>query len=701
MRNKLFIIASLLIVASMVLAACGPTTAPTPETIVETVIVEKEGETVVETVVVTVPVEVTEPPAEPVEFNSADPTTFNYIVFGEPETLDPALDYESAGIEVIQNVYDTLIYYNKEQATEFVPQLALEVPSVENGGISADGMTYTFKIRDGVKFHDGTDMTVEDVAYTFQRGLLQGGTFSPQWLLTEPLLGAGVYDVTDLIDPTLAGPDVETLNDDPENLLKVPAEELLATCEKVTSTIVADADAKTVTFKLAQPWAPFVPTLANGWGGIMSKAWTAANGGWDGDCATWQNFYGKTSEQINETQIGSGAMGTGPYKLDHWTKGEEIVLVANEDYWRTEPIWEGGPSGAPVLKKVIIKSVDEFSTRYAMLQAGDADYAAVGSVADWPQMDELTGQVCALEDTNCIPTEDPNQPLELIKDFPTASRSDFFFTFTLNTDGGNNFMGSGELDGNGIPPNFFSDDNIRQAFAYCFNYDVYLSDVLLSEAERSHGVMFPGMDGYQPDAPVYEYDPAKCEELLKASKWTKGPDGWAPDPNGEVSLWDTGFRMTIAYNTGNTARQTMAQIFQTELAALNENFIIEVTGLPWPTYLRNQRARKLPLFPVGWIEDIHVTHNWVQPYAIGTYGNRQALPQELKDTFADLINRAVTEPDPAAREAIYHEFNQVYHEAVTGLILYIVKGRHYQQRWVEGWYGNPIAGNYFYALSKK
>jgi peptide/nickel transport system substrate-binding protein len=365
-------------------------------------------------------------------------------------------------------------------------------------------------------------------------------------------------------------------------------------------------------------------------------------------------------------------------------------------------MWEGGPSGAPSLKKVIIKNVEEFSTRYAMLQAGDADWAVVGSQADWPQMDELTGQVCELEDTNCVPTETPDQPLELIRGYPTATRGDFFFTFTLNTDGGNNFMGSGDLDGNGVPPNFFSDDNVRLGFAHCFNYDLYLSDVLQGEAFRSHGVMFPGMDGYQEDAPVYEYDPAKCEEYLKASKWTKGPDGWVPDPNGEVSLWDTGFRLTIAYNSGNTARQTAAQIFQSELAALNENFIVEVTGLPWPTYLRNQRARKLPLFPVGWIEDIHVTHNWVQPYAIGTYGNRQALPDELQAQFEELITAAVIEPDKAAREAIYHEFNQVYHDAVTGLILFIVNGRHYQQRWVEGWYSNPIAPtHYYYAVSKK
>ncbi len=249
-----------------------------------------------------------------------------------------------------------------------MPWLALEVPSAENGLISADGLTYTFNIRKGVKFHDGTEMTPEDVAYTFQRNLMQGGSASPQWMLMEPFFGIGLADIAELVDPSGA------MVDDPAALAAADPALLLEVCEKVKAAVVADNAAGTVVFTLAQPFAPFLPTIANSWGAVTSKAWISANGGWDGDCATWQNFYGKTSEQINETAIGRGENGTGPFKLDHWTPGEEIVLVANEDYWMTEPAWEGAPTGAPALKTVIKKSIDEFSTRFAMLEAGDADF---------------------------------------------------------------------------------------------------------------------------------------------------------------------------------------------------------------------------------------------------------------------------------------------------------------------------------------
>ena len=256
MRTKLLTVLSVLIIASMVLVACKP------EKIVETVIVKQtemiQGETVIKEVVVTA----TPEPVVAKEFKSKDPTTLVDLWIGEPETLDPAIDYENAGITIILNVYDTLITYNHDKPADFLPALATEVPSLENGGISADGKTITFKIRSGVKFHDGMEMTVEDVAYTFQRGLLQGGTVTPQWLLTEPLFGVGLSDVAELVDPS------GDLDDSPEDLKAADPALLKAACEQVMAAIVADAAAGTVTFHLVVPWAPFIPTMANGWGAV-------------------------------------------------------------------------------------------------------------------------------------------------------------------------------------------------------------------------------------------------------------------------------------------------------------------------------------------------------------------------------------------------------------------------------------------------
>jgi peptide/nickel transport system substrate-binding protein len=682
--RKLFSVLSLLIVASMMLTACG---GGAPQTVVQTVVVPGESQVQI--------VEVTPTAPPPAEFKSKDPTTLVNVVFGEPETLDPALDYETSGGEIIANVYDTLITYDREKPTSFVPMLALEVPSVENGGISADGKSITFKIRTGVKFHDGADLTPSDVAYTFQRGVLQGGSGSPQWLMVEPFFGIGLSDVAELVDDTGA------LVDDPDGLKAADPAKLKEVCEKAMAAVVADDAAGTVTFNLAQPWGPFLPTLANFWGGIMDKDWTAANGGWDGSCDTWQNFYGVTSESnpFNEKMNG-----TGPFKFDHWTKGQELVLVRNDNYWVTEPLFEGGKTGPAALERIVIKKVDEWGTRFAMFQAGDADLVSINRT-DIAQVDPMVGELCQYNlDINdydpCVSSSD--QPFRLYKGSPSVSRTDAFMTFVISTseESPNPLLGSGKLDGNGIPADFFSDVHIRRAFNYCFDWDLYIEDALAGEAFQSIGVGLPGMPGYDPEGPHYSFDAEKCAAEFKAADLDKDGIAAGDDPEGDV--WTTGFRMQVAYNTGNTVRQTVAEILAGNIASVNEKFSIEIIGMPWPTFLRNQRAKNLPVFFSGWVEDIHDPHNWYQPYVLGTYGSRQNLPADAKAELAALINAGVAEPDPAKRDVIYKELNQKIFDLAPQIIMAVATGRHYEQRWVEGFYSNPITPGFnYYQLSKK
>jgi ABC-type transport system substrate-binding protein len=358
---------------------------------------------------------------------SADPTTFTSVTTGDAITLDPATSYDTASCEVIQNVYETLVFYDGEATDKFVPQLA------EEWTTSDDGTVWTFQIRDGVTFHDGAELTASDVAYSFQRGLLKGGYSTPQWLLAEPFLGVGMDDITMIVDEGASADDKEALIANDPAVLK-------AACETVTSAIVADDAAGTVTFTLAQAWGPFLATIANAWGSIMDKDWTIANGGWDGSCDTWQNFYAPTDDENPLTLVVPN--GTGPFKLDHWTQGEEWVVVKNENYW-------GEPAK---LDRVVNKIITEFGTRFAMLQAGEADIITVPAdyrvqvdpmVSEMRVYDEATNTylpavpVCEVDTallgqarfTVCDAPSD--QPLRLYIGRPGLSQDVILFTFLI------------------------------------------------------------------------------------------------------------------------------------------------------------------------------------------------------------------------------------------------------------------------------
>lgn len=342
--------------------------------------------------------------------DAPDPDSLTFATHGDVDTLDPAWNYESFGDAVILNTYEQLVTYDGASATSFVPLLATDY------NISGDGKVYTFTIRDGVTFHEGQDLTPEDVEYTFERGLLQGGTWSPQWLFTEPFFGTGVYDVAELVDPE------GMLDDDPDGLKEADPAKLMEACEMVTSAIESDPAAGTVTMTLSQSWGPFLATLAQSWGSIIDKDWAVENGAWDGDCATWQDYYGIDSATSPLREIVNG---TGPYMLDEWSPAEHVILTANENYW----------GDAPAISRVTWAEVDEWGTRFAMAKTGDADIVTV------PR--EFVDQVLPFAAISCpwnadasvhecAPIEgQEDQPLKVYFGHPTAQRTDVFFTWNI------------------------------------------------------------------------------------------------------------------------------------------------------------------------------------------------------------------------------------------------------------------------------
>ena len=177
-----------------------------------------------------------------------NPDTFIIADIADIASLDPAYGYDTASAGQIENIYETLIEFDSDSTSEFIPSLATEWT------ISEDGKTYRFKIREGVSFHNGNPLTPEDVEYSFERGMVQDYPLGPQWMFFEPLFGLGNY--TSRTDNGL-----------------IPLEEIKNKVE---------VDGQWVQFNLATPYEPFLQILASSWGSIVDMDWCIENGDWNG-----------------------------------------------------------------------------------------------------------------------------------------------------------------------------------------------------------------------------------------------------------------------------------------------------------------------------------------------------------------------------------------------------------------------------------
>lgn len=669
-------ILGVLIVASMILMACAQTQDPRVAELQSALATAQAGDTFSDEEIAALQAQLEEAQAaanQPAyESYSADfknPDTFTALWIGEPESLDTAIMYDAPGINVAREVYDGLLFLKGSAIDEFVPMLA------DEWSISDDGLTYTFHIRDGVKFHQGGTLEAHDVAYTLHRNMLLGWDF----------LGAG-GPMGLFFDPMLEVAGIGAEGDG--GLLDVVGGDDLKVCEAIRDTVVADDATGMVTIKLAYPAAYFPQLLAQPWAGIMDKEWMIEQGNWDDDCATWRTWY---LPEVSATALYNQENGAGPYMLDHWTPGQEIVLKAFPDYWLKEPLWEGSTvDGVPEIGTVVIKLVEEWGTRLAMMEAGDAD-TLDHEIAFASQIDPMIKTKYSYQNGEWVEEEvNPEGILTLYTDMPGTQTDDIFLNFDIPTEGGNPYIGSGQLDGLGIPPDFFSDVHVRKAFNYCFDREIYIAEVRQNEAFPHRGPIIEGMVGYQADSPIYDFDLEKCAEELKLA-W----DG---------QLWENGFTMSFLYNTGNDSRRIASEILAEGLTAAMDNVSIGITNLPWATYMAARRSGRLPLHQTGWIEDFHHPHNWVVPYmsCSGDYSGRQYFPEEMCGAWDEEIGAAVRETDPAKAEEMYRGLQQEAIDQAIDIFIAQQSLRRYVQTWIDGYYYNPLFGDdgYFASLSK-
>jgi len=184
-------------------------------------------------------------------------------------TLDPAIGYDWQNWSMIKSVFDGLMDY-EPGTTTLRPGLA------ESYEISEDGLTYTFHLRPGVKFHNGREMTAEDVVWSINR-VVNPATQSP---------GQGFFAMIEGFDAAAAG--------EAEGLSGISA-----------------PDAATVVFRLSRPDATFLHVMALNFSYVVPKEEVEAAG----------------------ADFGKKPVGTGAFRLTEWTLGQRLVFEKNPDYW--------------------------------------------------------------------------------------------------------------------------------------------------------------------------------------------------------------------------------------------------------------------------------------------------------------------------------------------------------------------------------
>jgi len=221
----------------------------------------------------------------------------NFALSGSPDSLDPHKTSGTLTFQTLKSVYDTLA--EPDKTGKIVPALA------EKWDISTDGMTWTFTLRKGVVFHNGDKLTSQDVKATFER----------------------------IKNKEIASPNAN---------------------EFAPITSIETPDNSTVVLKLSEPSAPFLGTLASGWGAILPKSLIDSN----------HDFAAKP-------------IGTGPFKMTEWIRDGKIVLEKNKNYWM---------KGLPKLDKVTMHIIPERSVQVQGLISGQVDVSYIIDLEDEPML---------------------------------------------------------------------------------------------------------------------------------------------------------------------------------------------------------------------------------------------------------------------------------------------------------------------------
>ncbi|MBQ7895798.1 MAG: peptide ABC transporter substrate-binding protein [Oscillospiraceae bacterium] len=236
----------------------------------------------------------------------AEPTNVTVQIGPNPETLDPALNSASDGGNMILHLFENLLIIDEN--------LNLAPGQAESYTVSPDGLVWTFTMRDGLKYSDGSELNAKDYEYAFKR----------------------------VVDPATAAPYGETVLGMVEGYADV-----VATGDVDKLAVVASEDGKTLTITLSYPCTYFGQLIAFATLAPVNEETVAANGD------AWA--------VAPETYVCNG-----PYMISEWTPGERIVLAKNPNY-------NGGWDESKIVTDTLtFLLLEDSSASYAAYTSGEA-----------------------------------------------------------------------------------------------------------------------------------------------------------------------------------------------------------------------------------------------------------------------------------------------------------------------------------------
>ena len=227
-----------------------------------------------------------------------------FVLSNEPDGLDPGITNNSFAQYVLANCFEGLVTYNQDG--EVVGG------SAENWDVSDDGTVYTFHLRDGLKWSDGSDLTASDFVYSIQRVL-------------TPETG-GMY--VDIVKSYILNADEYYAGEATEEDLGVKA-----------------IDDQTLEITLKQPTSFFIDLLTMWVFDPVQQETIEANGD------SW-------------TTSGETYICNGPFKVSEMNMGENVVLVKNENYWDADNV---------TMEKVTLRYILDTSTALTAYESGEVD----------------------------------------------------------------------------------------------------------------------------------------------------------------------------------------------------------------------------------------------------------------------------------------------------------------------------------------